>query len=158
MRGARAGLGSEPGGPRVAVIGLGHVGGRLARRLAAGGARLIVADVDPGKRALADELGARWVTPDVALRPRSTCSPRARWAACSTRRPSRAAAPVVAGAANNQLADDAIAEALAARGMLWAPDFVVNAGGIINIAVELEGATTRPSRAAASVGSPRRSV
>ncbi len=48
-------------------------------------------------------------------------------------------APVVAGAANNQLADDAIAEALAARGVLWAPDFVANAGGIINIAVELEG-------------------
>ena len=47
-------------------------------------------------------------------------------------------APIVAGAANNQLADDAVADLLAARGILWAPDFVANAGGIINISVELE--------------------
>jgi leucine dehydrogenase len=46
---------------------------------------------------------------------------------------------VIAGAANNQLAGDGIADLLAARGILWAPDFVVNAGGIINIAVELAG-------------------
>jgi leucine dehydrogenase len=45
---------------------------------------------------------------------------------------------VIVGAANNQLADDAVADDLAARGILWAPDFVANAGGIINIAVELE--------------------
>jgi leucine dehydrogenase len=45
-------------------------------------------------------------------------------------------APVVAGAANNQLADDSVADVLAERGVLWAPDFVANAGGIINIAVE----------------------
>jgi leucine dehydrogenase len=46
-------------------------------------------------------------------------------------------APVVAGAANNQLADESVAELLARRGVLWAPDFVANAGGIINISVEL---------------------
>ena len=45
---------------------------------------------------------------------------------------------IVAGAANNQLADDRIADLLNARGILWAPDFVANAGGIVNIAVELE--------------------
>src|SRR6185312_7694647 len=50
----------------------------------------------------------------------------------------RLQAPVIAGAANNQLADEAIADLLATRGILWAPDFVANAGGIINIAVELE--------------------
>ena len=44
----------------------------------------------------------------------------------------------VAGAANNQLASDEMADALRDRGILWAPDFVANAGGIINIAVELE--------------------
>ena len=44
---------------------------------------------------------------------------------------------IVAGAANNQLADDRIADLLSARGILWAPDFVVNAGGLINIAEEL---------------------
>ena len=46
---------------------------------------------------------------------------------------------VVAGAANNQLADDAVADLLAARGILWAPDFVVNAGGLINVAQEVDG-------------------
>ena len=46
---------------------------------------------------------------------------------------------IIAGAANNQLADDRIADLLAARGILWAPDFVVNAGGLINIAEELTG-------------------
>jgi leucine dehydrogenase len=46
-------------------------------------------------------------------------------------------APVIAGAANNQLADEVVAERLAQRGILWAPDFVANAGGIINISVEL---------------------
>ena len=49
----------------------------------------------------------------------------------------RLQAPVIAGAANNQLSDDSIADLLAQRGILWAPDFVANAGGIINIAVEL---------------------
>jgi leucine dehydrogenase len=46
---------------------------------------------------------------------------------------------IVAGAANNQLADESVADLLSARGVLWAPDFVVNAGGIINIAEEQHG-------------------
>jgi leucine dehydrogenase len=50
----------------------------------------------------------------------------------------RLQAPVIAGAANNQLAEDTVADHLAQRGILWAPDFVANAGGIINISVELE--------------------
>ena len=50
----------------------------------------------------------------------------------------RLQAPVIAGAANNQLAEDTVADRLAQRGILWAPDFVANAGGIINISVELE--------------------
>src|SRR5919199_901982 len=54
-------------GRSVSVIGLGHVGGNLARRLAEGGARLVVADVDEAKRALADELGAAWVSSEEAL-------------------------------------------------------------------------------------------
>ena len=59
----------------------------------------------------------------------------------------RLQAQVVAGAANNQLADDAVADLLAARGILWAPDFVANAGGIINISVELEPEGYAPARA-----------
>jgi leucine dehydrogenase len=55
--------------------------------------------------------------------------------------------PVVAGAANNQLADDRIADLLHGRGILWAPDFVANAGGIVNISIELEPAGYDPRRA-----------
>jgi leucine dehydrogenase len=53
----------------------------------------------------------------------------------------------IAGAANNQLADDSLDAALSARGILWAPDFVCNAGGIINICVELEPEGYDPGRA-----------
>ena len=53
----------------------------------------------------------------------------------------------VAGAANNQLASEDLADELHARGILWAPDFVANAGGIINIAVELEPDGYAPERA-----------
>jgi leucine dehydrogenase len=59
--------------------------------------------------------------------------------------------PIVAGAANNQLADDTIADLLAERGILWAPDFVANAGGIINIAVELGRGGYDPDRARTKV-------
>ena len=59
----------------------------------------------------------------------------------------RVQAPVIAGAANNQLADDDVAGLLAQRGVLWAPDFVVNAGGIVNISVELDPAGYDPRRA-----------
>ena len=67
------------------MIGLGRVGGALARLLAEAGAELTVADVDSGKRALADELGARWTDPERRCAPTSTSSRPARWAACSTR-------------------------------------------------------------------------
>ena len=60
--------------------------------------------------------------------------------------------PAIAGAANNQLAGDAVADLLRARRILWAPDFVANAGGIINISVELEPGGYDEARAAARVG------
>ena len=101
----------------------------------------IVADVDPRKQALA--AAARRQLVDArrgAGEPRSTCSCRARWAACSTTRSvPRLRCRAIAGAANNQLADDGIAALLQERGILWAPDFVANAGGIINIAEEAGG-------------------
>jgi leucine dehydrogenase len=59
----------------------------------------------------------------------------------------RLGAPIVAGAANNQLAGDEIAGMLVERGVLWAPDFVANAGGVINISVELEDGGYDPRRA-----------
>jgi leucine dehydrogenase len=142
----------ELGNRSIAVIGLGNVGGTLARLLAAGGATLTVADVAPGKRALADELGATWAEPADALRADvDIVAPCALGGVLDHDSVPELRCRAVAGAANNQLASDEIAGVLRARGILWAPDFVGNAGGIINIAVELEPAGYDPERARARV-------
>jgi leucine dehydrogenase len=135
-------------GRTMAVIGLGHVGGALARMLAAGGASLVLADVVGGKRALAEEFGATWAEPAEALRARvDLVAPCALGGVLDEDSVPELRCRAVAGAANNQLATDAVADALHARGILWTPDFVANAGGIINIAVELEPEGYDPGRA-----------
>ncbi len=135
-------------GRSVAVVGLGHVGGRIAKTLAKAGARLLVSDIDPAKKALAEKLGARWVTPEKALTAHvDVYAPCALGGILDHETVPGLQAPVVAGAANNQLADDGIADLLNARNVLWAPDFVANAGGIINIAVEFEDGGYDPKRA-----------
>lgn len=135
-------------GRRVVVAGLGHVGARVATLCAKRGASLVVTDVDRSKRALAEQLGARWIEPGAALACEADVFvPCALGGVFDDETVARLGAPIVAGAANNQLADDDVAELLARRGVLWAPDFVVNAGGIINIAVELEPAGYDPRRA-----------
>jgi leucine dehydrogenase len=139
-------------GRSVSVVGLGQVGGRLARLLAAAGAGLVVSDLDPDKRALAGELGARWADPQTALEADvDVLAPCALGSVLDHETVPALRCRVVAGAANNQLADDSIAELLAGRGILWAPDFAANAGGIINIAVELEPEGYSPERAEARV-------
>jgi leucine dehydrogenase len=126
-------------GRSVSVAGLGHVGARVARTLARKGATLLVADIDPRKRALADRLGAEWVPPERALSaPVDLYAPCALGGVLDDESVPALQCPIVAGAANNQLADERIADVLSARGVLWAPDFVANAGGIINISVEFE--------------------
>ena len=126
-------------GRRVAVIGLGRVGGHLARLLAEGGADLLVADIDEGKQALARELGAEWTDPDTALRAEvDVLAPCALGGVLDDRTVPELRCRAIAGAANNQLASEGIADLISSRGILWAPDFVANAGGIVNIAVELE--------------------
>jgi leucine dehydrogenase len=125
-------------GRTICVIGLGHVGSRVAKRCARAGAELLLADVDDHKRVLADQLGGRWTTPGRALEADvDVLVPCALGGFLDDETVPRLHCPVIAGAANNQLADDRIADELAARGILWAPDFVVNAGGLINIAEEL---------------------
>jgi leucine dehydrogenase len=124
-------------GRSVCVVGLGHVGARVARRCAKAGAKLLVSDVDPSKRPLASALGARWVAPRSALFSRvDVLAPCALGGVLDDTSVPALRCTVVAGAANNQLASDAVAAQLAARGILWAPDFVANAGGLINIAQE----------------------
>jgi leucine dehydrogenase len=107
-----------------------------------------VADIDRGKKALADDLGAKWVTPARALvAPVDVYAPCALGGILDHETVPALQAPVVAGAANNQLADDSVGALLRDRGIVWAPDFVANAGGIINIAVEFDPAGYDPKRA-----------
>jgi leucine dehydrogenase len=125
-------------GRSIAVVGLGHVGARLAERCAKAGAQLVLADVDASKRALAERLGARWTTPARALTAKvDVVAPCALGGVLSAASVPRLRCRAIAGAANNQLTEERVAELLARRGILWAPDFVVNAGGVINLAVEL---------------------
>jgi len=122
----------SPRGRRITVIGLGQVGGRLARLLAADGALLTVTDVDAGKRDLAAELGARWVEVDEALDvPADVLVPAALGGLLSAASVERLDCRAVCGPANNQLAEPGVADLLHKRGVLWAPDFVVNGGGVL---------------------------
>jgi glutamate dehydrogenase/leucine dehydrogenase len=121
----------ELAGRRIAVVGLGHVGSHVARLLAAAGAEQLVADTDPAKRALADDLGATWVSPDAALTAAvDVLVPAALGGVVTHDLVPRLACAAIVGPANNQLADDAVAGELARRGILWAPDYVVGAGGV----------------------------
>jgi leucine dehydrogenase len=146
----------------IAVVGLGRVGGALARGLAGAGARLVVADVDEGKRALADELGADWTDPDAALLADvDVLAPCALGGVLNADTVPALRCRAIAGAANNQLATESVAEQLTERGILWAPDFVANAGGIINISVELEPegyAAARAEERVRAVGTTLRTI
>jgi leucine dehydrogenase len=135
-------------GRTVSVVGAGHVGSELAKRLAKAGARLTLADINPAKRALAERLGARWTDPSAALLADvDVVAPCALGGAINEVNVSRLRAQVVCGAANNTLAHDGLADDLAARGILYAPDFIVNAGGLINISVELDPGGYEPAEA-----------
>jgi leucine dehydrogenase len=126
-------------GRTVSIVGLGHVGGPLAEMLASAGARLIVADIDERRRELADRIGAEWVDAMTAYSADvDVLAPCALGGVLTDRTVSLLRCKAIAGAANNQLADEAVAETLAAQDILWVPDFVANAGGVINISVEFE--------------------
>ena len=134
----------EVGGRTVVVAGLGHVGERLARSLVEAGAQLTVSDIDPAKRSVAEELGADWVEPaKAAIHECDVFSPCAVGGAIHAGNVEELRCRIVCGAANNQLADERLAERLASRGILFAPDFIANAGGIINIYREIEGLSAR---------------
>ncbi|ODU21434.1 MAG: amino acid dehydrogenase [Sphingomonas sp. SCN 67-18] len=128
-------------GVHVAVQGTGSVGGGLARLLAGDGALLTLADVNGARaQALADELGATCVATDGILSVEAdVISPCALGAVLNAQTIPMLKAPIVAGAANNQLATDEDGSRLHARGILFAPDYVINAGGIINVALEYIG-------------------
>jgi leucine dehydrogenase len=127
-------------GIRVCVVGLGHVGHELASLLRDAGAELSVSDIDPGRRAAAERLGAAWVEPERAILGEcDVLAPCALGGAIGPAEAEGLRAAVVCGAANNVLTDDWVAARLARRGVLFAPDFVANAGGLISVYGELHG-------------------
>jgi leucine dehydrogenase len=139
---AKRGLGADVmKDVHVAIQGVGSVGGGLARLLAKDGARLTLADVNADRaKALAEELGVETVAADAILGIKADIvSPNALGAILTPESIAALQTTVVAGGANNQLATKAEGAALQARGILYAPDYVINAGGIINVGLEYLG-------------------
>ncbi|HWT11588.1 MAG TPA: Glu/Leu/Phe/Val dehydrogenase dimerization domain-containing protein [Allosphingosinicella sp.] len=125
-------------GLHIAIQGAGSVAGGLARRAAADGARLSIADIDPARaQALASEVGGAVVAPeDILFLEADIVSPNALGAILDEATIPKLRAPVVAGGANNQLATPEDGNRVQQRGILYAPDYVINAGGIINVSTE----------------------
>ena len=126
-------------GLTVAIQGLGKVGMSLAGSLHAEGAKLLVADVDADAvKTAVDRFGATAMSPDaIVTADCDVLSPNALGAILNEVTVPKLKARVVAGAANNQLARDTDGEALKAMGALYAPDYVINAGGIICVAGQI---------------------
>lgn len=131
---------SELEGMRVCVVGAGHVGMSLVRRLLTGGADVLVGDIDVSLRAPAEELGARWVDPGAAMLTEcDVLAPCALGGAVDARNVDWLRCSILCGAANNVLAGDELAERLGDRGIVYAPDFIANAGGLIHVYADLHG-------------------
>ncbi|WP_342246458.1 Leu/Phe/Val dehydrogenase [Pseudomonas sp. OTU5201] len=140
---AHARLGSDDlEGLRVAVQGLGHVGYALAEQLHAVGAELLVSDLDTGRVQLAiEQLGAQPVAADSFLTtPCDILAPCGLGGILNAQTVGQLRCAAVAGAANNQLASSEIADEMEARGILYAPDYVINSGGLIYVALKHKGA------------------
>ena len=136
-------------GVHVAVQGVGHVGYHLCKELSTAGARISVADMDPLKAERAQrEFGATVVPLDEIFSiPCDVLAPCALGSALNDQTIPRIRATIIAGAANNQLAEPHHGDDVNARGILYAPDYAINAGGLINVAQEVAGYDAAQSRA-----------
>lgn len=146
---------------RIAIQGAGHVGGALAIRLAKDGAEIVIADVDHDRSMrVAEEVGGRAVDPEeITGIPCDVFAPCAMGAAIDDHALSVLDCRIVAGSANNVLASPRHGEALAAAGVLYAPDYVVNAGGLIFLEEEMLGHDAeRTTRRVEGVGDLLRTV
>lgn len=128
-------------GLRIAVQGLGNVGFNLVNFLAEENAKISVADIDQEKvKAVCERFGATALPPDeIVTAECDVLSPCALGAVINDQTITKLKCKVVAGGANNQLAESRHGEALRELGILYAPDYVANAGGLMNVFVELEG-------------------
>ena len=129
----------------VAVQGVGHVGSDVCRHLAEAGAKLFVSDVnEPALRQISEETGAIIVPPnEIYDQSIDIFSPNALGAIINDETIGRLSAKAIAGGANNQLATADMGEKLREAGILYAPDYVINGGGIINVAAEISGNYSR---------------
>ena len=136
---------SDLSGRSIAVQGAGSVGGYLCEHLAKDGARLFVCDIDEEAVArVSRQTGAtRIKTDDIYDLEADIFSPNALGAVINRATLPRLKVKVVAGGANNQLASPDMDSALKEAGILYAPDYVINGGGIINVAAEISGDSSR---------------
>ncbi len=135
-------------GIHVAVQGVGHVGYHLCRELHAAGAKVSVADIDPLKAERAQrEFGAAVVPLDKIFAVEcDVIAPCALGSALNDQTIPHLRARIVAGAANNQLAEPHHGDDLHARGIAYAPDYAINAGGLVNVAQEVKGYDAKKAR------------
>jgi len=129
-------------GVRIAIQGVGSVGGGAARYCAEAGAQLILADIDTARaKALAEELGGDTAsTEEILFQDVDIVSPNALGAILTEQSIENITAKAIAGGANNQLATGNEGRLLQERGILYAPDYVINAGGIINVLRKIDDA------------------
>jgi leucine dehydrogenase len=132
---------ADPSGVTVLIQGLGDVGGVLARRLETAGAKLLLTDLNTAlAENLAEELEAEVVAPDdIYTTSCEVYSPCAIGATLNRDTIPRLNCKAVAGSANNQLAEPADAEQLHERGILYAPDYIINAGGAMSLGLSGSG-------------------
>ncbi|MCY3685333.1 MAG: leucine dehydrogenase [Chloroflexi bacterium] len=134
----------DPADKTIVVVGVGKVGSRVARSLAEDGARIFVADIRAiAAAALAVEIGANTISVDEAfVAPCDVLSPNALGGVfCEETIPGLQCRAICGGANNQLLRDPQDAGLLAERGILYAPDYVVNSGGVISVAQEVAGWT-----------------
>ena len=128
-------------GKKILVQGIGHVGESLVEHLSNEGAIVYIADINPARlEEVSRKYSAKIYTDDVYAADVDIYAPCALGATINDETILRMKAGIIAGAANNQLADENIhGKMLQEKGILYAPDFLINAGGIINVYAELEG-------------------
>ena len=139
-------------GKNVAVQGVGHVGYYLCKLLHEEGANLVVTDIDQDKTdRVVEEFGAKALGPEeIYATPAEIFAPCALGAVINDDTLKVLQVDIVAGGANNQLAEDRHGDALEERGVIYAPDYVNNGGGLINVNAELAGWTLEQAHAKAS--------
>jgi leucine dehydrogenase len=136
--------GRDLSGVRVAIQGVGHVGYHLAKELHALGAKLTISDLDASRtNRVREELGATVVPNEqIFAQEVDVFAPSALGAVLDDATLPQLRAKIVAGAANNQLAEARHGDALHARGIVYAPDYAINAGGLVNVHAEHHGHTS----------------